>query len=63
MGYPTKVQVIKRKNSRQFYVNFPAVLAHAIELYKGEIVEWSVKDKHNLVLKRKATPTSPIKTK
>ena len=26
MGYPTKIQLIQRKASRQWYVNFPAAL-------------------------------------
>ena len=52
MGFPTKVQLIKRKASEQWYINFPAALAQACEFVKGEIVEWVVKDKHTLVLKR-----------
>jgi hypothetical protein len=53
MGYPTKVQVIKRKASEQWYVNFPAVLAHAMEFEKGETVEWIVRDRFALTLQRK----------
>ena len=56
MGYPTKVQLIKRKNSEQWYVNFPAVLAHAMEFEKGETVEWNIQDRDTLVLKRIAHP-------
>jgi hypothetical protein len=52
MGFPTKVQLIKRKASEQWYINFPAALAQACEFMKGEIVEWVVKDKYTLVLKR-----------
>lgn len=52
MGYPTKVQVIKRKASEQWYVNFPAVLAHAMEFEKGETVQWIVKDRYALTLQR-----------
>ncbi len=52
MGYPTKVQLIQRKASEQWYINFPAALAQACEFVKGEIVEWVVKDKHTLVLRR-----------
>jgi hypothetical protein len=52
MGYPTKVQLIKRKASEQWYINFPAALAHACEFIKGELVEWIVKDKHTLILRR-----------
>jgi len=52
MGYPTKVQVIQRQNSEQWYVNFPAAIAHAIEFQKGEVVEWVLQDKNTLILKR-----------
>ena len=31
MGYPTKVQLIKRKESEQWYINFPSVGAPAME--------------------------------
>ena len=53
MGYPTKVQLIKRKASQQWYVNFPAVLAQAMEFEKGETVEWVIKDRYALTLERK----------
>jgi hypothetical protein len=53
MGYPTKVQIIKRKESEQWYVNFPAVLAKAMEFEKGETVEWVIKDRYALTLQRK----------
>jgi hypothetical protein len=53
MGYPTKVQLIKRKASVQWYVNFPAVLAQAMEFEKGETVEWIIKDRYALTLQRK----------
>ena len=53
MGYPTKVQLIKRKASEQWYVNFPAVLAQAMEFEKGETVEWTIKDRYALTLQRR----------
>jgi len=52
MGYPTKVQRIQRKTSEQWYVNFPAALAAAMEFNKGEVVEWIVQDKNVLTLRR-----------
>jgi len=52
MGYPTKVQRIKRKASEQWYINFPAALAHAMEFSKGERVEWIIQDRHTLFLRR-----------
>jgi len=52
MGYPTKVQLIQRKASRQWYVNFPAALAEALEFDKGEVVEWIIHDRNTLELQR-----------
>jgi len=53
MGFPTRVQLIKRKASQQWYVNFPSALAQACEFVKGEVVEWVIRDKNHLVLKRR----------
>ena len=52
MGYPTRVQLIQRQDSRQWYINFPAPLAQAMEFEKGEVIEWVIQDKHTLVLQR-----------
>lgn len=52
MGYPTKVQLIQRHDSQQWYINFPAALAQAMEFTKGETVEWTIQDKHHLLLRR-----------
>jgi hypothetical protein len=52
MGYPTKVQLIQRQDSQQWYINFPAPLAQAMEFEKGEVIEWVIQDKHTLVLQR-----------
>ncbi len=54
MGCPTRVQVIQRKASQQWYVNFPAALARAMGFTKGEVVEWVVQDKNTLTLQRAA---------
>lgn len=64
MGYPTKVQLIKRqKSADQYYINFPAALAEAMEFEKGEIVEWVVEDKANVILHRNSVPPSPVVVK
>ncbi len=63
MGYLTKVQVIKRSNSEQWYVNFPAAVAQAIEFSKGEEVEWLIDDHQNLVLKRSDESVAALKKK
>jgi hypothetical protein len=61
MGYTTKVQLIKRKSSEQWYINFPAQLAQAMEFERGEEVEWFVEDKSTLALRRRVTPGSVLK--
>ena len=38
MGFPTKVQLIKRQKSEQWYINFPSAVAQAMEFVRGEIV-------------------------
>jgi hypothetical protein len=63
MGYQTKVQLIKRKESEQWYVNFPAQVAQAMEFEKGETVEWFVEDKETLALKRHCVPGPILKKK
>ena len=52
MGYPTRVQLIRRKSSHQWYVNFPAALAEAMEFEKSELVEWVIESKRKLSLRR-----------
>ena len=63
MGYPTKVQVIQRKHSEQWYINFPAALAQGMDFSKGEEVQWTIADKGNLILSRKRVPPNPIDLK
>jgi hypothetical protein len=53
MGYPTKVQLIRRQDSEQWYINFPAPIARAMEFEKGETVEWIISDKFTLLLQRR----------
>ena len=52
MGYPTKVQVIRRARSQQFYVCFSSALAQAMDLEPSEVVEWVIESEGRLVLKR-----------
>jgi antitoxin component of MazEF toxin-antitoxin module len=52
MGYRTRVQLISRKKSRQWYVNFPSALAQALELEKSEEVEWVIETRDKLILRR-----------
>ena len=60
MGYPTKVQLISRKSSEQYYINFPSAVAQAMEFSKGENVEWIIADKGNLILTRAQVPPNPV---
>ena len=61
MGFPTKVQLIQRKASEQWYINFPSALAQAMDFARGETVEWSVEDRSLLSLRRLHAPPSPLK--
>jgi hypothetical protein len=58
MGYPTKVQLIKRKQSEQWYINFPTAVAQALEFERGETVEWTIEDQAHLLLRRIQVPAS-----
>ena len=63
MGFPTKVQLIKRQASEQWYINFPAAIAQGMDFAKGEEVLWTIADKGNLILSRKQVPPNPIDLK
>jgi len=56
MGYPTKVQLIRRKRG-------PTAVAEAMDFEKSEVVHWHVEDKANLVLHRSTVPPSPVEVK
>jgi bifunctional DNA-binding transcriptional regulator/antitoxin component of YhaV-PrlF toxin-antitoxin module len=61
VDYQSTVQVIQRGGkNRQYYLICPAPLAQALEIEKGEVIEWVVEDKHTLILKR--TPRHPAPT-
>ncbi len=63
MPYPTTVQLIQRRRSQQWYVNFPAAVANALDFAKGETVEWTVLDRRRLLLVRRRVPKPPVVTK
>jgi hypothetical protein len=53
MGYLSKLQVIQRgAHNRQYYLICPAPLAAALELQKGESLEWIIKDQHTFEIRR-----------
>lgn len=63
MGYPTKIQLIKRAKSEQWYINFPSAVAQAMEFERGEIVEWLIDDYQRLVMIRKDENVAALKKK
>ena len=52
MGYKVKIQNVESGATKSFYVNFPAAVAEACVLEKGEEMEWLIEDRNNFVLKR-----------
>lgn len=52
MGYIVKIQRVERGKTKSFYINFPAAVAEAAEIIKGEEMEWFIEDKDTYVLKR-----------
>ncbi len=62
MGYKVKIQKVDRGSTKSFYINFPAALAEASKLDKGEEMEWIIEDKNTFILQRLKT-IPPRKTK
>jgi len=52
MGYKVKIQKIERATNKTYYVNFPGAFADAIDMEKGEEMEWFIEDRNCFVLKR-----------
>lgn len=53
MGYPSKVQLIKRQRGQhQYYINLPMAISRAMNIQPGEILEWVVSREGYLVLMR-----------
>jgi hypothetical protein len=63
MGLPTKIQLIKRAKSEQWYINFPSAIAQAMEFERGEVVEWIIEDRLKMTLKRDESVLSSDKKK
>ena len=55
MGFKTKIQLIQRKSSQQFYINFPSACAQMLDFKKGEVVEWKITPDGDLILERSRT--------
>ena len=52
MGFKTKIQLINRKSSQQWYVNFPSACAQMMNFRKGEVMEWELTPEGSLILHR-----------
>ena len=58
MAYLTKLQVIQRGGqNRQYYLICPAPMAAALEMEKGEELEWVIKDRNTFEIRRVQTDT------
>ena len=55
MGFKTKVQLIQRRESQQWYINFPSACAQMMNFRKGEVVEWEITATGDLLLRRPTT--------
>jgi hypothetical protein len=57
MSHVVKMQKVDRGATRSFYLNFPAALADAMDIAKGEEFEWRLEDKNTVWLcRRQARP-------
>jgi antitoxin component of MazEF toxin-antitoxin module len=52
MGYKVKIQRVERRSTKSFYLNFPAAVAEAAQIEKGEEMEWVIEDKDTFILRR-----------
>jgi antitoxin component of MazEF toxin-antitoxin module len=59
MGHKIKIQRVERGTTKSYYVNFPAALAEAAQIEKGEELEWLMDDKNTFILRR-VIPKKPV---
>ena len=52
MGYKIKIQKVVREKSCSYYLNVPIAFAEAVNLKKGEELEWLIEDRNTFILKR-----------
>ena len=52
MGYKVRIQRVDRPTNRSFYLNFPSPIADAVNMQKGEELEWLIEDRNTFVIKR-----------
>ena len=53
MGYKVRLQKIERPTNKTFCVTVPVVMVEAMELKKGDELEWFIEDKNTMILRRK----------
>lgn len=63
MTHQTKIQCISRANCEQWCTNLPTAVAKAMELKKGETVQWFIDDRQRLVMERNDTQIASLKKK
>ena len=61
MGHKVKIQRVERGSTKSYYVNFPASIAEAALIEKGEELEWLVEDRNTFVLRRVKEQKSFVK--
>lgn len=52
MSHQIKIQRVERGSTKSYYVNFPAALAEAAQIQKGEELEWLLEDRNTFLLRR-----------
>ena len=65
--YPVRIQAVRSRGAAERpYVNIPIPLARALDIQKGEVVEWKIVNRTHLLLVRQPQPSPmppPTKTK
>ena len=61
MGHKIKIQRVERGTTKSYYVNFPATLAEAAQIEKGEQLEWLMEDRNTFILRRVTPKKSALK--
>jgi bifunctional DNA-binding transcriptional regulator/antitoxin component of YhaV-PrlF toxin-antitoxin module len=61
MGRKIKIQRVERGTTKSYYVNFPAALAEAARIEKGEELEWLMEDRNTFILRRVIPKKSVLK--
>jgi bifunctional DNA-binding transcriptional regulator/antitoxin component of YhaV-PrlF toxin-antitoxin module len=61
MGRKIKIQRVERETTKSYYVNFPAALAEAARIEKGEELEWLMEDRNTFILRRVIPKKSVLK--